>query len=143
MADYPSKRKYDAANTQVVTLKLNKNTDADILEYLNASNNKQGTIKTALRRMIEQEQNMEKNLKWCVIDERGMDNFMDAYDVKEDAIEAAEREWNKFTAHDKAERDAFYVGLCNVEIIEGTWEFKEMANGCIDADVYEIALKLK
>lgn len=56
MADYPSKRKYDAANTQVVTLKLNKKTDADILEYLEASGNKQGTIKEALRRMMKEGQ---------------------------------------------------------------------------------------
>ena len=55
MADYPSKRKYDANNTQVVTLKLNKKTDADILEYLEKSGNKQGAIKAALRKTIEED----------------------------------------------------------------------------------------
>ena len=49
MADYPSKRKYDAENTKVITLKLNKKTDADIIDYLERSGNKQGTIKDALR----------------------------------------------------------------------------------------------
>lgn len=54
MADYPSKRKYDAENTRVITLKLNKKTDADIIEYLETSGNKQGTIKAALRQAINE-----------------------------------------------------------------------------------------
>ena len=41
--------RYDKENTVRVSLKLNKRYDADILEYLNNSGNKQGTIKTALR----------------------------------------------------------------------------------------------
>lgn len=53
--EYPSKRKYDAKNTVQVIIKLNKNTDADIIEYLNASGNKQGTIKEALRAQIAAE----------------------------------------------------------------------------------------
>ena len=52
MADYPSKRKYDAANTVFIGLKLNKNTDADIIEYLEKSGNKQGAIKAVLRKAI-------------------------------------------------------------------------------------------
>ena len=50
--DYPSKRRYDEQNTIQVKIKLNKKTDADIIEYLNASGNKQGTIKEALRTQI-------------------------------------------------------------------------------------------
>ena len=50
--DYPSKRRYDEQNTIQVKIKLNKKTDADIIEYLNTSGNKQGTIKKALRTQI-------------------------------------------------------------------------------------------
>lgn len=50
--DYPSKRRYDEQNTVQVKIKLNKKTDADIIGYLNASGNKQGTIKEALRTQI-------------------------------------------------------------------------------------------
>ena len=43
--------KYDRRNTQSIRLKLNKKTDKDILEKLNRSGNKRGTIKKALRNM--------------------------------------------------------------------------------------------
>ena len=41
--------RYDRDNTIRVTLKLVKNTDADIIEYLEKSGNKQGTIKRLIR----------------------------------------------------------------------------------------------
>ena len=37
--------KYDAANTVQFKIKLNKATDADIIEHLKAKDNKQGYIK--------------------------------------------------------------------------------------------------
>lgn len=41
--------KYDKANTKGIYLKLNKITDADILEYLERVENIQGTIKRLIR----------------------------------------------------------------------------------------------
>ena len=41
--------RYDRDNTIRVTLKLVKNTDADIIDYLEKSGNKQGTIKRLIR----------------------------------------------------------------------------------------------
>ena len=41
--------KYDAENTKSFLLKLNKKTDADILEWLNQQPNKQGYIKSLIR----------------------------------------------------------------------------------------------
>lgn len=41
--------KYDAANTKQIMLKLNKNTDADILAALEACGNIQGYIKSLIR----------------------------------------------------------------------------------------------
>lgn len=45
--------KYDAANTRQITLKLNKTTDADILEHLDAVDNVQGYIKKLIREDLE------------------------------------------------------------------------------------------
>lgn len=42
-------RKYDDASTKRVFIKLNINTDADILEHLDGIGNKQGYIKTLIR----------------------------------------------------------------------------------------------
>jgi hypothetical protein len=44
-----SKDKYDKANTKQVKLKLNVKTDADIIEALELSGNKQGYIKKLIR----------------------------------------------------------------------------------------------
>ena len=41
--------KYNKANVVKFYLDLNKNTDADLIEYLKTVGNKQGTIKKALR----------------------------------------------------------------------------------------------
>lgn len=42
-------RKYDDENTVQVNIKLNKKTDSDILEILEAVTNKQGFIKELIR----------------------------------------------------------------------------------------------
>ena len=47
------KDKWDKAHTVQVKLKLNKNTDKDILQKLQAVGNKQGYIKGLIRKDIE------------------------------------------------------------------------------------------
>ena len=42
--------KYDKENTKRVYIKLNKNTDSDILSYLDSKPNKQGYIKSLIRK---------------------------------------------------------------------------------------------
>ena len=42
--------KYDKENTKRVFIKLNKNTDKDILDYLESVQNKQGYIKDLIRK---------------------------------------------------------------------------------------------
>lgn len=49
---YGPQEKYQKENIQRVVLKLNKKTDADILDWLNSLDNKQGAIKEALRMRI-------------------------------------------------------------------------------------------
>lgn len=41
--------RYDAANTIFIGLKLNRKTDADLIEMLEEAENRQGLIKEALR----------------------------------------------------------------------------------------------
>lgn len=53
-AQIRAKAKYDAANTVQLHLKLNINTDKDILDWL-ADKPKQTVIKEALRKMIRKE----------------------------------------------------------------------------------------
>jgi len=45
--------RYDKANTIGLYLKLNLKTDADILEWLEAQDNKQGAIKELIRKEME------------------------------------------------------------------------------------------
>lgn len=49
MGKYESQKKYDKENTIQVRLKLNKKTDADIIEKLNSVENKQGYLKNLIR----------------------------------------------------------------------------------------------
>ena len=42
--------KYNASNVKQVKINLNLKTDADIIEYLQATNNVQGLIKTLIRK---------------------------------------------------------------------------------------------
>lgn len=55
MADkkYKPQTKYDSSNTTQIKLKLNLKTDADILEFLDSVDNKQGTIKKSIREEIK------------------------------------------------------------------------------------------
>lgn len=52
-AQKKAQARYDAQNTKRLSLKLNKNTDADILAWLEAERNVQGYIKSLIRKDIE------------------------------------------------------------------------------------------
>lgn len=45
--------RYDKANTKLYQIKLNRNTDADLMSYLESLPNRQGHIKELLRREME------------------------------------------------------------------------------------------
>lgn len=49
---YKASMKYDATKTRQIKMKLNIKTDADILKKLDSVSNKQGYIKTLIRRDI-------------------------------------------------------------------------------------------
>lgn len=55
MAKYSAQNTYDAVNVKHISLKLNKKTDADILEWLDRAGNKQGAIKEALKAYLKGE----------------------------------------------------------------------------------------
>ena len=57
MADnYKYTKKYDAVNTTQIKIKLNRKTDADIIEFLETLENKQGTIKRLIREEVKRNQ---------------------------------------------------------------------------------------
>ena len=47
--NYATQTKWKKKNTTLITVRLNKYTDADILKFLNSLDNKQGLIKSLLR----------------------------------------------------------------------------------------------
>ena len=53
MGKYKAQERYDQENTVQIRLKLNKGTDSDILDKLNAVDNKQGYIKQLIREDIK------------------------------------------------------------------------------------------
>lgn len=52
MPDSEKKRDWMKANTVMLTVKLNKRTDADVIEWLAQQPNKQGAIKELIRNEI-------------------------------------------------------------------------------------------
>ena len=55
-AQKKAQEKYDTTNTVQLKMKLNKKTDADILERLNEVPNKQGYIKDLIRKDIKSDE---------------------------------------------------------------------------------------
>lgn len=58
-AQIKASNKYDKENTKSVLLKLNKKTDADIIEMLDAVPSKMGYIKNLIRQDIEAQKNQD------------------------------------------------------------------------------------
>lgn len=52
MPDTPAKAAWDRTNTTQLKLKLNNKTDADILDWLEKQDSKQGAIKKLIRETI-------------------------------------------------------------------------------------------
>ena len=52
-AQIKANRKYDSLNTKNYIIKLNKKTDADIIEKLSSVENRQGYIKALIRKDID------------------------------------------------------------------------------------------
>lgn len=53
VAQHDSRIKYDKKNTKMISLKLNKKTDAKIIEWLESQDNVQGSIKKILEEYID------------------------------------------------------------------------------------------
>lgn len=51
-AQYKASQKYKAENIRRIVVSLNKKIDADIIEYLDTIDNKQGKIKELIRKEI-------------------------------------------------------------------------------------------
>lgn len=53
-------KKYDQQNTKMISVKLNKNTDADILKHIEKIDNKQRYIKALIRKEIKEANETKK-----------------------------------------------------------------------------------
>lgn len=58
-AQLRAQKKYDANNTVHIGAKLNRTTDADLIEMLEKAENRQGVIKDALRAWIKAHPDIE------------------------------------------------------------------------------------
>lgn len=54
---YFNQKKYDKKNTTQFRMKLNNNTDKDILDWLSNQPNKQGAVKSLIRKELERTKN--------------------------------------------------------------------------------------
>lgn len=60
-------------------------------------------------------------MKYIVVDERSSDVFTDEYEVKEEAVKAAELAWSRMSSHDRKDCTSFYV-LESVNPDEDAWD---------------------
>lgn len=58
---YFSQKKYDKINTTQFRMKLNNNTDKDILDWLSNQTNKQGSVKYLIRKELERIKNVKSD----------------------------------------------------------------------------------
>ena len=87
--------------------------------------------------------------EYAVIDWDGMDTWITACGSKADAIQEADRQWDQLTEKEKESRDAFFVGLINVQLTEskvygGRFAWADDPDVCgTGSDVEEIAKDYK
>ena len=62
-----AQRKYDAENTTTITMKLNRRTDADILDRLYEEANRQGYLKRIIREDIKKK-DQRRHSRACAAD---------------------------------------------------------------------------
>ena len=105
---------YDRENTRRINLKLNNNTDADIINKLESTENIQGYIKQLIRADIKEEGNkMSNTKKWWIVDNE-MTARCEIYDsrsfsTREDAMKTAEYLWEHMTSSEQKKCDSFYI----------------------------------
>ena len=58
---YCSQKKYDKKNTTQFRMKLNNNTDKDILDWLSNQPNKQGAVKYLIRKELERTKHVKSD----------------------------------------------------------------------------------
>lgn len=81
-------------------------------------------------------------MRWAVIESSGIDEFITVCGSKNDALKAAEENWNHLTESEKKKLEIFAVGLIHVQLMEkngidGRFTYAENENGWVDGDIYE------
>lgn len=91
---------------------------------------------------LEQEQHpvFTGTLKWAFIWGNGFDEFVDVFDSLNEAIAAAECEWEHLTDIERGYQFRFEVSMIHVEQnADGDWDYFTRDDGMCDADTYETA----
>ena len=79
-------------------------------------------------------------LKWAFIRGNGFDEFVDVFDTLEDAIAAADCEWEHLTDTERGYQFRFEVSMIHVQQDEdGNWVYFTRDDGMCDADTYDTA----
>lgn len=118
MSERPQDR-YNKAKTTTVLLRLNKSTDADVINALDQQPNKSGYIKLLIREDIKRRgKNMQESnqRKYIVVDDALPygDSWTDVYNTAEEANRAARHDWDMLTTQEQRKRH-IWAGLITLE----------------------------
>ena len=116
MGERESKKQWDAENTERVSLKLNKNTDADIIKALD-NTPKQTEIKRLVREALESAKSMTQKSADRELNAMTQERYI--------AFTKLLRAYMKFDAIDKAAVLAFATAIQNGSTVE---EARQIAN---------------
>ena len=123
MSNY--KETWDKSNTTQVKLKLNNNTDKDIIEWLNSLENKQGTLKYLIRK----ETGFVKETKMALDNKLGITNSAELAKVEE--------QLTKIRAAELFEKSI----LASFEV--GTYKGLQQIHEYLFQDIYDFASKTR
>lgn len=107
--------KSDQRNAKFYGLKLSRNTDAAMIQWLDSQESVQGYLKGIIKDdMIKGEKNMKI---WYIVDNRNGDIWTESTHTADEATakSIATREWKALSSHDKKLRKEFYITLAETD----------------------------
>ena len=121
--------KYDAENTKQIMLKLNKKTDADVLEALETVANRQGYIKELVRNDLAQKRQLEHAAETFPVayvfreyKDRGGIGSEQMFRDKYEAIKTASDHWETMNEYDRDSYRRDAAGVFAVWLMPCEWD---------------------
>lgn len=78
--------------------------------------------------------------RWCIISARGIDEWIQPFASKAEAVRFADADWNRLTKREKERYEKFMIGkmhVCYNPEFDGPFALYELEDGSVDGDVYE------